>query len=157
MSEFAALHSVSLLLVGNNIQVTPSQSYDSGEKEVVSESESFDSVPDDERLMDNILTKKKPNNSEEETTGIEAVMQPEQETDVLVLVDDETSGPDESRWRAYGLSRRRRILEEDRNNGGRNFSLSFDCSVQRYFSVAHWCVSLGYVFLYSWRIRKERS
>ena len=141
MSEFAALHNISLLLVGNNIQVSPSMSsvsYDSSEKEAVSVSENSDPVPDDERLMDCLLTKKKPNKLQEETTGIEAVMQPEQEKDVLVLVDDETSGPDESRWRAYGLARRRKILEEDRKNGGRNFSLSFDCSVQRYFSVAHW-------------------
>eukprot|EP00535_Pseudo-nitzschia_heimii_P000559 CAMPEP_0197176548 /NCGR_PEP_ID=MMETSP1423-20130617/2430_1 /TAXON_ID=476441 /ORGANISM="Pseudo-nitzschia heimii, Strain UNC1101" /LENGTH=805 /DNA_ID=CAMNT_0042625931 /DNA_START=218 /DNA_END=2635 /DNA_ORIENTATION=- len=139
MSEFLALHNVSLQLVGN-IQVSPSISYDNSEEEAISLTESTDSIPDDERLMDCLFSKKQPNNSEEETTGIEAVMQPEQEKDVLVLVDDETSGPDESRWRAYGLTRRRRILEEDRKNGGRNFSLSFDCSVQRYFSVAHWAL-----------------
>ena len=51
------------------------------------------------------------------------------------------SGPvDESRWRIHGRERRLQLLEEDKNKGGRSFSLSFDCSVQRYFSVAHWYV-----------------
>ena len=51
------------------------------------------------------------------------------------------SGPvDESRWRIHGRERRIQLLEEDKNKGGRSFSLSFDCSVQRYFSVAHWYV-----------------
>jgi outer membrane usher protein FimD/PapC len=52
------------------------------------------------------------------------------------------SGPaDESRWRIHGRERRIQILEDDKNKGGRSFSLSFDCSVQRYFSVAHWYVA----------------
>ena len=51
------------------------------------------------------------------------------------------SGPvDESRWRIHGRERRIQLLEEDKKKGGRSFSLSFDCSVQRYFSVAHWYV-----------------
>mmetsp|Transcript_19318 Transcript_19318/g.42014 ORF Transcript_19318/g.42014 Transcript_19318/m.42014 type:complete len:594 (+) Transcript_19318:527-2308(+) len=61
--------------------------------------------------------------------------------EVLVLpADDLSAGPNESRWRAHGMARRRKLLEEDQRIGGRDFSMSFDCSVQRYFSVAHWAL-----------------
>ena len=50
------------------------------------------------------------------------------------------SGPEESRWRAHGVQRRKQLLEEDRIKGGRTFKLSYDTSVQRYFSIAHWAL-----------------
>lgn len=48
------------------------------------------------------------------------------------------SGPDEERWRKHGGARRLQLLEEDRLRGGRDFSMSLDCSIQRYFQAAHW-------------------
>merc|ERR1719162_1218541 len=86
--------------------------------------------------MNCIQTKSITNKVQEESIGIELIMKPQADKGVLVLVDDISSGPDETRWRSHGLARRRKILDVDRRNGGRNFSLSFDCSVQRYFSVA---------------------
>jgi hypothetical protein len=48
------------------------------------------------------------------------------------------AGPDEERWRRHGGAHRLQLLEEDRSRGGQDFPLTFDCSVQRYFQVAHW-------------------
>lgn len=48
------------------------------------------------------------------------------------------SGPDDERWRRHGGARRLQLLEEDRLKGGQDFTLSFDCSVERYFQVARW-------------------
>jgi len=56
------------------------------------------------------------------------------------IVTDLSGPADESQWRIHGRSRRRQLLENDKSKGGRDFSLSFDCSVQRYFSVAHWAL-----------------
>lgn len=140
MAEYAALHNVSLLLVGTNIQVSRSGSTDSNKSsEEDADSQSSDPMPDDEMLdchQNKIVT----DEVQEESIGIETIMQPKQENGVLVLVDENSSTPDEARWRAHGLARRRKILDEDKRNGGREFSLSFDCSVQRYFSVAHWAL-----------------
>ena len=142
MSEYAALHNVSLLLVGSNIQVSRSIStVTAGNSDL--DFLSSDPVPDDELFVDcqnskTITNSKAALLSTQETTGIEMIIQPKQDKEVLVLVDDISSGPDEARWRSHGLARRRQILDDDSRNGGRNFSLSFDCSIQRYFSVAHW-------------------
>jgi len=141
MSEYATLHSVSLLLVGSSIKVNP---YDSTvTTESTEDSQSSDPVPDDEMFTDCQQTRNITSSNfktQGETTGIEVIMKPQQDKGVLVLVNEVSSGPDEARWRAHGLARRRTILEDDKRNGGRNFSLSFDCSVQRYFSVAHWAL-----------------
>ncbi|KAG7374121.1 hypothetical protein IV203_013216 [Nitzschia inconspicua] len=53
---------------------------------------------------------------------------------------EELSKPDESRWRAHGAAKRKRLLDEDQAKGGRTFQLKFETSVHRYFSVAHWAL-----------------
>ncbi len=133
MSEYAALHNVYLLLVGNNIQIRESVSTsDSYELESILS----DPIPDDELFIPYKDLNTELNEDQQETTGIETILQPMSEKGVFILVDDVASGPD-ARWRSHGLDRRRSMLEDDMRLGGRNFSLSFDCSVQRYFSIAH--------------------
>lgn len=140
MSEYAALHEVSLLLAGNNIQVSDDRS----ERDLDSISRDLESlcsesiIPDDELFLDVKSISEKALEQQDETTGIETVMQPKEEKNVMVMVNQAASGGPDARWRAHGLERRRKILEDDLRNGGREFSLEFDCSVQRYFSVAHW-------------------
>ena len=141
MTEHAALHSVSLLLVGSNIKLSPCDSTVATES--TEDSQRSDPVPDDEMFLDCQQTRNITSSNyktQGETTGIELIMKPQQDKSVLVLINEVSSSPDEARWRAHGLARRRTILADDKRNGGRNFSLSFDCSVQRYFSVAHWYV-----------------
>jgi hypothetical protein len=49
-----------------------------------------------------------------------------------------TTGPDESQWRKHGLKHRLKLLDEDRLKGGHDFKIApQDCSVHRYFQVAH--------------------
>ena len=143
MTEYAALHDVSLLLAGRNIQI--SRSEDSSEKDLDSLSRELESicsegVSDDELFLNGKSSSKNAQDQQDETTGIETIIQPKQEKAVMVLVDKNASGNPDARWRAHGLERRRNLLEDDIKNGGRDFSLSYDCSVQRYFSVAHWYV-----------------
>ena len=154
MSEYAALHATSLLLVGRKVELTPlstttatatSTSTTKTTTDDVS-SKRFDRVPSDERRLDYNKNKTQPKNISvissifsSNSTGFETIMAQNNQHQITV-VDDLSVGPDESRWRVYGIARRRKILEDDKRNGGRDFSLSFDCSVQRYFSVAHWYV-----------------
>jgi hypothetical protein len=65
---------------------------------------------------------------------------PKQKSKIKTVADTVSmvSGPDEERWRRHGGARRLQLLEEDRLKGGQDFTLSFDCSVQRYFQVARW-------------------
>mmetsp|Transcript_2009 Transcript_2009/g.4449 ORF Transcript_2009/g.4449 Transcript_2009/m.4449 type:complete len:728 (+) Transcript_2009:237-2420(+) len=145
MNDYAALHATSLLLVGKSLKIgecgidltfaTPEATHadslsTSSISSVASRKKSFDFTRNEIQTASN-------------DTGIEIIMQqsnkPQQ--DVLLLpVDDASAGPDESRWRSHGKARRRKLLEEDQRNGGRDFSMTFDCSVQRYFSVAHWAL-----------------
>ena len=128
MSDHTALHNVSLLLVGNKIQLSRSMSTATTMSEAVLQES--DPVPDDEMILDIQQKIKK-------QTSHKTKMEVKQKQDREVLVDDSSSsGPDEARWRAHGLARRRKILEDDKLDGGRSFSLSFDCSVERYFAVA---------------------
>ena len=108
-----------------------------------STSESFDHdsifsdpIPDDELFIHYKDIRTDVREDPQETTGIETIMQPTEERGVIILIEDVASGPD-ARWRTHGLDRRRTILEDDVRLGGRNFSLSFECSVQRYYSIAH--------------------
>ena len=149
MSEYAALHAISLLLVGKNprtiessaISLTAAAATKSQTIDEETISKTCDPVPSsDERQFD---FKRNETQAEANDTGVEIIMQPSNthQKEVLVLpVDDLSAGPNESRWRAHGMARRRKLLEEDQRMGGRDFSMSFDCSVQRYFSVAHWYV-----------------
>ena len=149
MSESGALHVTSLLLVGRDIHLSP---------RLVTN----DEIPEDERKMDCnfAITAQRKNlntssdNIDREMTTIFPTttmttsnhrIQKQQEGQLIVA---NLSGPDESRWRAHGMARRRQILDDDKRKGGRDFSLSFDCSVQRYFSVAHWYVCSRYTTLF---------
>ncbi|VEU33692.1 unnamed protein product [Pseudo-nitzschia multistriata] len=165
MSEYAALHATSLLLVGKNCKTSESSAATSRQvtasaaavTTITSRSAHGDTVfttsdlfPDDEQDFGfKQPSAKNFRKSAANDNGIETIMQlssnnsnaTHQSNDVLVLpADDLSDGPDESRWRSHGITRRRKLLEEDKRIGGRDFSMSFDCSVQRYFSVAHWAL-----------------
>jgi hypothetical protein len=167
MPEFDALHATSLLLVGKN-KPQFSSSFSSSTKRSTTDdcsdliTPSYTTTvshrvtpegPDDEIEMNHNNTSTQQvisssvnkdfshndNNNDDETmmflsnTTTTTKRKQQQQRDL--------SGPvDESRWRIHGRERRIQLLEEDKNKGGRSFSLSFDCSVQRYFSVAHWYV-----------------
>lgn len=129
MLEFDALHATSLILVGKKPQSSsPTSVLYSNYKAKKSSSIHINKAKNDneEKMSLSKMTM---------TMTTKGKRQQQQQSIVTDL-----SGPVDERWRIHGRSRRKQILEDDKSKGGRDFSLSFDCSVQRYFSVAHWYV-----------------
>ena len=126
MAQEDSLHQTSLQLVGKLSEASSSQQHpmDGPWDEV-----QLDTSMDEITTHMNTSTSSMPDNM---TTTTEQS---------LIDLDKLSAGPDEARWRAHGLAKRQRLLEDDQRKGGRTFHVSFgDTSVHRYFSVAHWAL-----------------
>jgi len=130
IEAFDSLHATSLRLVGRRVPSSNAATKDNSNCDLPWDE--VDAVPsiDTTNSVPNKVTSIDQNNSNSTIHNMA-----ESQT---VLTD--LSGPDESRWRAHGAAKRKELLEEDRIKGGRTFKLSYDTSVQRYFSVAHWAL-----------------
>jgi hypothetical protein len=166
MSEFDSLHATSLLLVGKNKTQFSSSFYSSTKRSTTDDCSGLITPtttishrvapegPDDEIEMNYNNTSTQQVISSSINKDLSHNDNDDDDDETMISFSNKTtttkrkqqqqqdlSGPiDESRWRIHGRERRIQLLEDDKNKGGRSFSLSFDCSVQRYFSVAHWYV-----------------
>lgn len=144
--EFDTLHAASLLLVGKKYDTSGSYETEMLDYFDVKAKQSFNCVGGGvctsnfssiKRFKNNEVNKLTTLSSSYTTNIMSQTEQKQQEQQQHTIVSDLLGPVDESRWRIHGRTKRTQILEDDKNKGGRDFSLSFDCSVQRYFSVAH--------------------